>query len=147
MIRYTITFYPGKHQILIPEGNTVKDAIRAAGMDFEFPCGGEGLCGKCRVKVLNYSLPPTASEMACLSPGEIEAGIRLACFTVIRGDLEIELPGKGKASCNTLMKSESRSVFKGRSSGYGQVQTILRVFMETSLGRRRERKLGSLLRS
>lgn len=110
MIRYTITFYPGKQQILIPEGNTVRDAIRAAGMDFEFPCGGEGLCGKCRVKILNYSLPPTASEMACLSPCEIETGIRLACFTVIGGDLEIELPGKGKASCNTLMKSESRSV-------------------------------------
>lgn len=46
---------------------------------FEFPCGGTGVCGGCRVRVLGGSLPAGDSDRSVFSPQELEEGWRLAC--------------------------------------------------------------------
>ena len=45
----------------------------------EFPCGGAGLCGGCRVRLLEGVLPPTARDTQVFTSEEIAAGWRLAC--------------------------------------------------------------------
>lgn len=44
------------------------------------PCGGNGKCGKCRIKVIEGEIPVTKREMMLLSKEELEKGIRLACL-------------------------------------------------------------------
>jgi uncharacterized 2Fe-2S/4Fe-4S cluster protein (DUF4445 family) len=45
----------------------------------EFPCGGEGICGGCGVRVLAGTLPITAADREQFSGQQLAAGWRLAC--------------------------------------------------------------------
>lgn len=74
----------GKAQIFSVEiGITAAEALRSVGLYRSQPCGGHGLCGKCRIILSGEVSAPTASERA--------AGFRLACQTVLLGDAQIVL--------------------------------------------------------
>lgn len=55
---------------------------------FLFPCGGKGVCGRCRI--IAPDLPVTALDRKFLSDSEIAAGLRLACDKVVDRETEIE---------------------------------------------------------
>lgn len=55
------------------------------------PCGGKGTCGKCRVRVTGQVSEPSAQELKVLKKEELEGGIRLACQTIPKGDVRVEL--------------------------------------------------------
>lgn len=57
-----ITFYPSEISIDIPEGLTVLEAERRAGLKPDSPCGGHGSCGKCKVTINGKRL------LACRTP-------------------------------------------------------------------------------
>jgi len=77
--------------IEVTEGERLSECIRAAGLAFETPCNGLGLCGKCRVKAWGDLYPP-----GNLESGFINApNVRLACLARVKGDVWIELPVKG----------------------------------------------------
>lgn len=56
----------------------------------EFPCGGEGICGGCRVRVLSGWLPITSADRDHFSPDELSQGWRLACKARASEALAIE---------------------------------------------------------
>ena len=56
----------------------------------EFPCGGEGICGGCRVRVLSGWLSITNADLNHFSPDELSKGWRLACQARADGPLVIE---------------------------------------------------------
>ena len=49
MRQFTITFQPGGIRVTVPEGTTLLQAQILAGLMPDAPCGGRGICGKCRV--------------------------------------------------------------------------------------------------
>jgi len=51
MNQYTITFLPEGITVSVPEGRDLLQAQIAAGLRPDAPCGGKGICGKCRVTV------------------------------------------------------------------------------------------------
>ena len=51
----------------------------------EHPCGGHGICGKCKVTVTGVLPEPDTNERRLLQPEELEAGVRLACSMRIAG--------------------------------------------------------------
>jgi len=57
----------------------------------EFPCGGQGRCRGCRVRVLKGQAELNRAQQERLSPEEIKEGWRLACQCLVEGDLEIDL--------------------------------------------------------
>ncbi len=61
------------------------------GIDFPLPCGGEGICGKCRVRFLENPPAPSDVEKKLLSPRDIQQGVRLACCSVVTQDARVEL--------------------------------------------------------
>jgi len=61
-----------------------------AGHGIEFPCGGEGICGGCGVRVLSGSLPVTVADREHFSSYELSDGWRLACRARAAGSLAIE---------------------------------------------------------
>ena len=71
-------------------GTRVSDAARAAGIDLNLPCGGQGRCGRCLVIVQEGQVnrPPTQR----LSAEEIEQGYALACQATVEGDAVIYVP-------------------------------------------------------
>ena len=60
------------------------------------PCGGNGTCGKCKVRALQEQMDTGldslhSTEQDFLSPSEIDMGIRLCCQAVVQGNCHILL--------------------------------------------------------
>ena len=55
---------------------------------YSFPCGGKGLCGRCRI--IAPTLSETPLDLRFLSENELNNGVRLACDKFIEGELTID---------------------------------------------------------
>lgn len=56
------------------------------------PCGGAGLCGKCKVKILSPNTALQETEKRFFTEKEIAAGWRLACLHSVEENIILELP-------------------------------------------------------
>ncbi len=70
-------------------GQTLKNALSQVGIEFSAPCGGRRICGKCRVIAKGGLSPLCDEELQFLSPSDISRGVRLACCTVVKGDITV----------------------------------------------------------
>ncbi|GAI38133.1 unnamed protein product, partial [marine sediment metagenome] len=84
-----VIFQPEKKEILTSIKTPLKEAIKKAGIKINFPCGGKGICGKCKIKVKGKFSPLTSAEKKHLQP--VEKDVRLACQAVVEGDAEVEV--------------------------------------------------------
>ncbi len=57
----------------------------------EFPCGGDSLCGGCKIRVVEGDVPITAEMRAVLSAEELADGWRLACRAEASGPVVVEI--------------------------------------------------------
>ena len=71
-------------------GDKLLDTARLANVAIDAPCSGNGVCGKCRVKLLSGELDAPINRHITIA--EYEAGWRLACLATVVGDAEIEVP-------------------------------------------------------
>jgi uncharacterized 2Fe-2S/4Fe-4S cluster protein (DUF4445 family) len=67
-------------------------AAAAAGILVEQPCGSQGTCGRCRVRVLEGAPAPTTAERERFTPEELGAGWRLSCQLLLSGRAVVEIP-------------------------------------------------------
>lgn len=77
-------------------GESLLLLCRKAGISPEAPCGGKGICGKCKVKFLKNAPLPQPAERKSLTPEELRQGIRLLCVAKPAGDCEVQLLGEKK---------------------------------------------------
>lgn len=84
-----VYFVREKISMEVPAGITVLEAEIRAGLEPDAPCGGQGSCGKCLVKVNGNPV--------------------LACQTKVDGDCQVEIPGKKKRG-KILSEGFSRNV-------------------------------------
>lgn len=109
MPRLTVVFPDGKTKYVDFDGNPrLFDLLSAQDIPVEHPCGGRGVCGKCRVEIEGHLSPPTAEEE--------RAGGRLSCRTRLLGDARLVLGGSGEMDVEfyTRRLSSARS-----DDGYG----------------------------
>jgi uncharacterized 2Fe-2S/4Fe-4S cluster protein (DUF4445 family) len=90
MLKHQITFLPHNISIDVPSGSSIIQAALDAGVHINASCGGEGVCGKCRVLIEGGTVEGGISEK--LSPEDVHKGFRLACLTRITGDLSVRIP-------------------------------------------------------
>lgn len=109
MNNYEITFKPVNYKVSIPEGSTLKDALVKSGLNFDFPCGGIGKCGKCLVKVLSPKIEALQKEAEHLSKNEILESMHLACLTEIHSDMLVELNMEKNTDYNILQSSVEKN--------------------------------------
>jgi len=91
----TVTFLPDGERIKVKPGTTLLEAAKAAGVYVASICGGDGLCGKCRVIIKNGEVD--AAPTALLSRDDIQRGYVLACQTKVLGNVEVEIPLESRA--------------------------------------------------
>ena len=87
-----VVFEPEGTISRVPSGTLISKAASAAGRPVEVPCGGIGVCGKCRVVVSGSVSPPDATELHHITESDLADGVRLACRTKILGDCHISIP-------------------------------------------------------
>jgi len=90
MTTHKVKFLPYETDIEIEDGDTVIRAALEAGVHVNASCGGEGVCGKCRVLIEDGIVEGGISEK--LSDEDQEGGYRLACRSIVKSDLVVRIP-------------------------------------------------------
>jgi molybdopterin-guanine dinucleotide biosynthesis protein A/ferredoxin len=85
-----VLFLPEGKEVVVPLGTTLLSAAREAGLALQSLCGGEGICGRCRLRVQEGQVE--TSPTLLLSPEEVKAGYVLACQARVMGEVVVEVP-------------------------------------------------------
>jgi len=86
-----VTILPDGLRIQVDTELTLLEALRRASIQLPAICGGRGICGKCRVRIVKDSLTaPTEAEKKHLDR-MIDSGFRLACQAKLIGDTIVDV--------------------------------------------------------
>ncbi len=83
--------YGKKTNLTGPRGKLLSVFLDQNGIETERPCGGNGRCGKCRVRYLDGAPSPNSFDERFLTEKELKEGVRLLCKSVIWDNCEIEI--------------------------------------------------------
>ncbi|MCL0037169.1 2Fe-2S iron-sulfur cluster-binding protein [Dehalococcoidia bacterium] len=75
----------------VNRGQTVWEALQNEDVELEGDCGGLGKCGKCKVRILSSTGPPSQESVELLDEDELKGGIHLACRTEVNEDTVVYL--------------------------------------------------------
>jgi uncharacterized 2Fe-2S/4Fe-4S cluster protein (DUF4445 family) len=87
-----LEFRPSGQVVHVPAGTTIFNAASWAGLTIDAACGGQGTCGKCKVRVLSGLQAETPDDLDHLTADELAAGWRLSCRATVRGETVVEVP-------------------------------------------------------
>ena len=75
-------------------GSNLLDALRDAGPSLSAECGGKGTCGKCLLVIKDQKNVSKVgeTERALLTQEQLDYGYRLACQTILLGDITVYIP-------------------------------------------------------
>src|SRR3954453_13729933 len=90
--RVQLSFSPAGRDVRVPAGVSVFDAASWNGIAIDSTCGGHGTCKKCKVQVLDGSVPVHRSDVRTFTADQLEDGWRLACLAAATRDLRVEVP-------------------------------------------------------
>ena len=102
MDQLKVRFLPHDRIINVPVGESLIRAAMAAGVHVNASCGGEGICGKCRVLIEEGEVTGGVTER--LSPVDIEKGYRLACLSKLTGDVTVRIPVESSIDTTALSR-------------------------------------------
>jgi uncharacterized 2Fe-2S/4Fe-4S cluster protein (DUF4445 family) len=96
MDRHRVIFWPDGKEAVVEEDTIILEAGTAAGVHINNLCGGEGVCGQCKVRITRGIVEKNTKSISLLSKDEIQQGYVLACQTRVRDNLEVEIPVKAR---------------------------------------------------
>jgi uncharacterized 2Fe-2S/4Fe-4S cluster protein (DUF4445 family) len=96
MTKYSVTFLPDNKQVEVDSNSTLLTAAARAGVIINSLCGGDGLCGECRLQVISGKSMADKNAISFFSKDEIEHGFVLACRTKVDDNLVVLIPPKSR---------------------------------------------------
>ncbi|MFO7783634.1 MAG: ASKHA domain-containing protein [Thermodesulfobacteriota bacterium] len=108
MKKFRVTFLPFDRSVEVEEGLTVAEAAQKADVYINNLCGGEGVCGECRVRIVEGTATQDENASAFFSSRELEEGYVLACQTGIHDDLSVEISAESMLDEEQIMTGETR---------------------------------------
>ncbi len=87
--KVTINLQPINKKLEVLKGTPLLDIFHEFGI--EFPCGGKGTCGRCKVKLLKGELKTDLVQQQKLKKLRLEDNWRLACFCKAESDITLEV--------------------------------------------------------
>ncbi|WP_167604834.1 ASKHA domain-containing protein [Maribellus sediminis] len=84
-----ITFQPLGETVKVQKGTPLIDVLHEYGV--EFPCGGKGSCGTCKVKLLGGNMETGTQEAEKLRKLRYPKNYRLACYCKATSDITLEV--------------------------------------------------------
>lgn len=125
MSEYTVKFDLADQPIQVPEGTTLSDAAGKLGIEIVQPCGGQGRCGRCAVKVESGKVRRRSTLR--LSANDLAQGYALACQTVVEGDCTITVPPQEQVKRHLTTDHQVAEIEVPEDYQPGRDQTIRRV--------------------
>ncbi len=134
---YQVIFQPSGSRGKVEAEQSLLDAARTLSVELESVCGGAGVCGKCKVKIMEgyftrydvfssqkHLTPPTSEEVELLAEEERKEGFRLACLSRIQGDLVIYVPPEVQRAKQLILEEGREREFNLRPSVEGIYQEL-----------------------
>jgi len=84
-----IKLHPLGKELTVERGSSLIDVLHEFGV--EFPCGGKGDCGKCKVKILQGEIPLDTVHSSRLQELGLPGEWRLACMSFVNEDIVLEV--------------------------------------------------------
>ncbi len=106
--RFEIVFQPSGRRGHFERGRTILDTSRELGVAIESVCGGEGWCAKCKIiveKGMENLSPLSSEERMLLRDEELNSNYRLACRSMIEGDVVAIVPEVSSAKAQVIKKA------------------------------------------
>lgn len=103
-----VIFQPEGRRVKVDPGTKLSRAAAMAGIPLELPCGGQGSCGKCRVRIVGEAPEPVAAERRALSDAEMAEGVRLACQTAVDRRMTVEVPTSSRSGAGQILGGSDR---------------------------------------
>jgi len=101
---HRVTLEPLGRTLFVPDGQTLLEAARNAGIHLNAPCGGSGTCGGCRVEIPESPPEPSEACRRVLAGEEIERNLRLACQVRVRSDLRVVVPEETRLADQEILE-------------------------------------------
>jgi len=117
-MKQTISFLPDNITVTVAQGENLLSVAAAAGVYINAYCGGDGVCGKCKVHIDQGEV---YSDRATLKQEDWDRGMRLACQTTVKSDLKVTVPEK----INTGGKSLKRKPKTTRTISARSLDTLI----------------------
>lgn len=86
----TVTFHPQNISVTVEQGQTLLEAASRAKIQINNICGGDGICGRCKMIVKSGDVAGEVTGK--LTREEIKSGFVLACMSRVENDLVVEIP-------------------------------------------------------
>ena len=88
----SVTFMVNGSEVVLhaTEGDNLLEAARRANVAIDAPCSGNGVCGKCKVKLISGELESPKTRH--ISDEEYAEGWRLSCVSKLVSDVVVEVP-------------------------------------------------------
>jgi uncharacterized 2Fe-2S/4Fe-4S cluster protein (DUF4445 family) len=106
MESFKVTFLPYDITNEVSAGQSIIRAAMEAGVHINASCGGDGVCGKCRVLIEQGDVQGGISEH--LSAEDRDKGYRLACKSQAAGDVVIRIPVESAIDTSALLRKTPR---------------------------------------
>jgi uncharacterized 2Fe-2S/4Fe-4S cluster protein (DUF4445 family) len=90
--RVRLHFDPADREVRVPPGVTVFDAASWNGIAIDSTCGGHGTCKKCKVQIIEGTVPVSRLDTRSFSAEQLSVGWRLACLAQATTDLNVVVP-------------------------------------------------------
>ena len=88
--KITLRIEPLGKEFRVKKNTHLKDIVNELGV--EFPCGGEGYCGGCKIKLLSGDVKNPEYHKELNYKLGIEGNYRLACISEVCEDIVLEIP-------------------------------------------------------
>lgn len=88
-----ISFVKSRKPIDVPAGANLMSALLAAGIPVGSSCGGEGVCTKCLVKIVQGTAslsPKNEREKTLRTQHSIPEEMRVSCQAQVLGDITVD---------------------------------------------------------
>ncbi|MFW6284560.1 MAG: ASKHA domain-containing protein, partial [Desulfosalsimonas sp.] len=108
-----IQILPMSLSVRTRKGETLRDALYRAGVEIESPCNGQGLCGKCLVRVESPDDVPETPHKE-ISPEQARQGIRLACQLVPASDMTVHVISQYRKDEHRILEGDRDEAFSER---------------------------------
>jgi uncharacterized 2Fe-2S/4Fe-4S cluster protein (DUF4445 family) len=130
MAEHLVSFDISPEGVRVPTGTLLSEAARLAGVDINQPCGGQGRCGRCAVRIEEGTVRRRSTLR--LSAADVEQGFALACQTVVEGDVRVIVPPQEKIERRLTTDRTVAEVTVPDGYDFRRDQTIRRLALTLS---------------
>lgn len=130
MAEHIVRFDRHAEPVTVGAGTLLVEAARAAGIEIQQPCGGQGRCGRCAVLVGSGRV--RRRSVLRLSKADVEAGYALACQTVVESDVSVVVPAAEQIERRLTSDRVAPEILAPTGYDPEDTQTIRRVSIRLS---------------